>query len=66
MNDEVVQQSLTQKFKSFLVECRRVWQVTKKPTKEELKVIVKITGIGILVIGALGFVINMLWQLTLK
>jgi len=66
MNDEVVQQSLTQKFKSFLVECRRVWQVTKKPTKEELKVIVKITVIGILVIGALGFVINMLWQLTLK
>jgi len=66
MNNNVVGQSLSQKFKSFLIECRRVWQVTKKPTKEELKVIVKVTGIGILAIGALGFVINMLWQLLLK
>lgn len=66
MNETVSQQSLTQKFKSFLVECKRVWQVTKKPTKEELKVIVKVTGIGILIIGAMGFVINMLWQLVFK
>ena len=66
MNEVVAKQSLTQKFKSFLIECRRVWQITKKPTKEELKTIVKVTGIGILIIGALGFVINMLWQLFLK
>ena len=66
MNETVSQQSLTQRFKSFLVECRRVWQVTKKPTKEELKVIVKVTGIGILIIGAMGFVINMLWQIVFK
>lgn len=64
--DEVTKPSLTQRFKSFLVECRRVWQVTKKPTREELKVIVKVTGIGILVIGFIGFVINIAWQLFLQ
>ena len=58
--------SYWQRFTSFLVECRRVWQVTKKPTKEELKVIVKVTGIGILAIGMLGFLINMAWQLALR
>ena len=64
--EEVVKPSTIQRFKSFLVECRRVWQVTKKPTKEELKVIVKVTGIGILVIGFIGFVINILWQVLLQ
>ena len=64
--EEVTKPSLTQRFKSFLIECRRVWQVTKKPNKEELKIIVKITGIGILVIGFIGFTINILWQLLFQ
>ena len=64
--EEVTKPSLTQRFKSFLVECRRVWQVTKKPTNEELKVIVKVTGIGILIIGFIGFIINVLWQTLLQ
>ncbi len=64
--DEVTKPSLTQRFKSFVVECRRVWQVTKKPTKEELKVIVKITGIGVLIMGLLGFLVNMIWQLLFQ
>jgi len=62
----VTKPSLGQRFKSFIVECRRVWQVTKKPTKEELKAVVKVTGIGILIIGFLGFVINMIWALFLQ
>ena len=54
------------KLKSFLVECKRVWTVTRKPTKDEFKIIVKVTGIGILIIGAIGFLINMLWQIFIK
>ncbi len=50
------------KLKSFILECKRVWLVTKKPTKEEFKTISKVTGIGILLIGLLGFLINMIWQ----
>ncbi len=64
--DEVTKPSVQQRFKTFLIECKRVWQVTKKPNKEELKMIVKVTGIGTLIIGALGFIINMIWQLGLK
>ena len=48
------------RFKSFIKECKRVLQVTKKPTMEEYKAIVKVTGLGILVIGALGFVITII------
>jgi protein transport protein SEC61 subunit gamma and related proteins len=46
------------KFKSFIKESRRVLQITKKPSMEEFKAIVKITGLGMLVIGALGFIIT--------
>jgi protein transport protein SEC61 subunit gamma and related proteins len=58
--------SLKTRFKSFLTESRRVWQVTRKPNKKELSVIVKVTGIGILLIGLVGFIIHLLWQLLLK
>lgn len=50
------------KLKSFLIECKRVFRVTKKPNKEEFKVIVKVSGIGILIIGLIGFIIQMIWQ----
>ena len=49
--------------KSFVRECVRVVKITKKPTKEEYKNIVKISGLGILVIGMLGFLIQMLKRL---
>jgi protein transport protein SEC61 subunit gamma and related proteins len=58
--------SLKTRLKSFFTECRRVWQVTRKPTKDELKVTLKVTGIGIVIIGLLGFIISILWQLLLK
>jgi len=44
-------------FQSFLKEAYRVLRITKKPTKEEYKMVAKVTGLGILVIGALGFII---------
>jgi protein translocase SEC61 complex gamma subunit len=31
--------------------------VTRKPTKEELGLMIKVTGIGILLIGFIGFII---------
>jgi protein transport protein SEC61 subunit gamma-like protein len=45
------------KFSSFLVQCGRVWHVLRKPTGEEFKAIAKISAIGILAIGAVGFII---------
>jgi|TARA_B100001971_G_C18199938_1_gene543910 protein transport protein SEC61 subunit gamma-like protein len=54
------------KLKSFLHQSKRVLQLTKKPGKVEYLTIVKVSGIGILVIGAIGFVITMASQLILK
>ena len=45
---------------SFFGECARVLKITKKPTMMEFKTIVKVSGIGILVIGLLGFIVQMI------
>jgi len=50
------------KIKEFIKECRRVLAITKKPTKDEYSSIVKITGLGILAIGLIGFIINLISQ----
>jgi protein transport protein SEC61 subunit gamma-like protein len=51
------------KIKSFFKECIRVFKVTKKPSMEEFKVIVKVSGIGMLIIGLIGFFIQIGWQM---
>jgi len=56
-------QSLFSRLKSFILECKRVFRITKKPSKEEYKGIVKISAIGIAVIGILGFIIQIIWRL---
>ena len=47
------------KLKVFTHECHRVLKVTKKPNKEEFKTIVKAAGIGMMIIGLIGFLIHM-------
>lgn len=37
----------------------RVWKLLKKPSMNEFKTISKVSAIGLLVIGALGFVIQL-------
>lgn len=51
------------KIKRFLKESVRVFKITKKPTMEEFKTIVKVTGLGIILIGIIGFIIQMFWQI---
>lgn len=50
-------QSWQSKLGSFLIQCKRVWQVLRKPTADEFKAIAKVSAIGILIIGAVGFLI---------
>jgi len=50
---------LWMKFKLFVGECKRVLTVTKKPTRLEFITIVKASGLGMIIIGLLGFVIHM-------
>ena len=44
---------------SFIGECLRVLKVTKKPDAVEFKTVVKVSGLGILIIGLIGFVVTM-------
>jgi protein transport protein SEC61 subunit gamma-like protein len=52
-----------QKLKDFVVECRRVLRVTKKPDRTEFTTIVRISGIGIAAIGFLGFLVHFIKEL---
>jgi protein transport protein SEC61 subunit gamma-like protein len=53
-----------ERFKEFVSECKRVIRVTKKPTKEEYLTISKVAGIGILIIGFLGFALHLINELV--
>ncbi|PIN86948.1 protein translocase SEC61 complex subunit gamma [Candidatus Woesearchaeota archaeon CG10_big_fil_rev_8_21_14_0_10_44_13] len=55
--------SLMAKLKEFIVECRRVLMVTKKPNVAEFKTIVKVSGLGIGIIGLVGFIIFFLKEI---
>ena len=57
MNDEP-KVSLASRIGSFFVQSKRVWLVLRKPSTEEFKSIAKISAIGILAIGAIGFIIS--------
>ena len=46
-----------------LQEYKRVLRMTKKPDAENFKVIMKVTSMGIGIIGALGFAVNILYTL---
>lgn len=54
------------KLKSFLVQSVRVWHLLRKPTMDEYKSISKVSALGIILIGALGFVVGDLIQLIGK
>lgn len=47
-------------------DMKRVWKVTKKPSKKEYFLTFKVVVIGFVIIGMIGFVIELLWQFLLK
>ena len=51
------------KLKSFIKELIRVFRITKKPSKSEFSAIVKVSSIGIAIIGLLGFIIAIVVEL---
>jgi protein transport protein SEC61 subunit gamma and related proteins len=53
------------KLKRFTSECKRVLRVTRKPDATEFKAIVKVSGLGIIIIGLIGFLIQMIRQLLI-
>ena len=55
--------SLPHKIIHTLREYRRVIIVSKKPDTEELSKVSKIAGLGMLLIGFIGFILNVIFQL---
>tara|TARA_Y100000310_G_scaffold307413_1_gene349476 strand:- start:1647 stop:1823 length:177 start_codon:yes stop_codon:yes gene_type:complete len=43
----------------------RVWRLLKKPSMQEFKTISKVTAIGLLIIGVLGFAISVAMKLLI-
>ena len=50
--------------KGFFKNCMRVLKVTRRPTKKEYTTASKITGLGIIIIGSIGFVIFLIFKLS--
>jgi len=49
-------QFLSSQYYSYL----RVWRLLRKPTMSEFKTISKVTAVGLLIIGTLGFLIQLI------
>lgn len=62
---EPIAEEKPNRLKRFIKETVRVLRVTKKPNKQEYWTTVKVTGIGIGIIGALGFIIFLIKELLL-
>lgn len=52
--------NVIESLKSFAIKSKRVWMVLKKPTKMEFQMTSKISAIGILIIGVIGFAISII------
>jgi len=50
--------------KAFMKKCRRVWYVLRKPTKKEFSMIAKVSAIGIVILGLVGFIISVVMKIT--
>lgn len=48
--------SFKERFHKFIQDSKRVLIVSKKPSREEFMAALKITGLGILIIGIVGLI----------
>ena len=51
------------RLKAFYEKSKRVWLVLRKPTKKEFEMVAKVSAFGILILGAIGFLISILVKL---
>jgi protein transport protein SEC61 subunit gamma-like protein len=49
---------LKEKTKSEFFRYARVWNLLKKPSMKEFKTIAGVSALGVLIIGAIGFIIS--------
>lgn len=49
-------------FKGFFAKSKRVWMALKKPTRQEFEMIAKVSAVGILLLGVLGFLVSIIMK----
>jgi len=47
----------------FIDDSKRIFTISKKPAWDEFKIMAKVTGIGILIIGIIGFFVSLIFAL---
>jgi len=57
---------LISKAKSFFLKCKRVWLILRKPTKKEFETVAKVSAIGILLLGFLGFSVAIIMRIFVQ
>jgi protein transport protein SEC61 subunit gamma and related proteins len=55
--------TLKGKLQRFVNQCARVLKITKRPGRDEYRMLVKVSGLGIAVIGLIGFLLHVIWVL---
>jgi protein transport protein SEC61 subunit gamma-like protein len=51
---------IIESLKTFVIKSKRVWMTMRKPTRQEIEMVSKISAIGILVLGIFGFLISII------
>ena len=51
------------KIKRTLSEYKRILKVSRKPSSKEFKEIIKVTGMGMLAIGLIGFIVQVIFMI---
>ncbi len=46
--------------KAFAAKSKRVWLVLKKPSRKEFEMVAKVSAIGVVILGLIGFLISIL------
>jgi len=64
--EEQPKKNLFRSLNGFYRKCVRVFKVARKPTTSEVKQISKVSALGILAIGIIGFIIGLLFSMFLK
>ncbi|MEK6830030.1 MAG: protein translocase SEC61 complex subunit gamma [Nanoarchaeota archaeon] len=52
--------NMLESLKLFALKSKRVWMIMKKPSRKEFELISKISAVGILLLGVIGFLVSII------
>jgi protein translocase SEC61 complex gamma subunit len=56
--------SIPERLRDFLQNTRRIFRVARRPTFQEVRLIARVSGIGILLVGAVAYLMQILGSFT--